>query len=335
MKAAVLMEPGVLELQERPEPAPPGTGEALVAVEACGICGSDVQALAVPPGHPSTPGVILGHEMVGRVEALGDAPGDLAIGDRVVVDPDPSCGFCHFCRRGLPAACENTLPNGVHLDGGLTRLCKVPVRAAFRIGDAVPAPLATLAEPFACVVNGARRAAVQPGESAVVFGGGAMGCMFAAMFRAAGAGPLVLVEPSPRRREVARDLGIPFVLAPEELAAAREELLPHGADVVVDAVGSVLPAAIETATTGGRIVLIGMDTRAHAPVTQNELTRRSLTIIGSYVTHFTFPAAIALIEQGVPDLRPLITHVLSLDEIADGLELIRRGEAMKVVITLA
>jgi len=335
MKAAVLVEPGVLELQERPEPAPPVADEVLVEVEYCGLCGSDVQAMNVPPGHPSAPGVILGHEIVGRVSAVGPQARSLELGQRVVLDPDPSCGLCRACRRGLPAACEHTRPNGVYVDGGLARLCKVREHAAFPIAEHVDGPVASLAEPLACVVNGVRRADVQPGDSAVIFGSGAIGAMFAALLRAAGAAPVVVVEPSPSRRRIAVEVGAHLALTPEEFQRQRPELLPFGADVVVDAVGSVLAPAIEATTTGGRVVLIGMDSRARAPIAQNELTARSLSIIGSYVTHFTFPAAVELLERGEVDLAPLITHRLALDATAEGIDLLRRGEALKVVIAVA
>lgn len=335
MKAAVLVEPGVLELQERPEPSPPAGGEVVVEVECCGLCGSDVQAMAVPPGHPSAPGVILGHEIVGRVVDRGPQVRALELGQRIVLDPDPSCGLCRFCRRGLPAACEHTRPNGVYVDGGLARLCKVREHAAFPIAEHVPGPVASLAEPLACVVNGVRRADVQPGESAVIFGAGAIGAMFAALLRAAGASPVIVVEPSELRRQIALELGARHAFAPEEFAQARERLLPYGADVVVDAVGSVLPQAIEATATGGRTVLIGMNSRARAPIGQNELTHRSLSIIGSYVTHFTFPAAVELLERGDIDFAPLITHVIGLERTAEGIELLRDGAAIKVVVALS
>lgn len=334
MRAAVFAGPGALELQDRPEPGAPGDDEILVEVEACGLCGSDVQAMAVPPGHPSAHGVILGHEIVGRVVATGSSPAEFGVGDRVVVDPDPSCGYCRLCRQGLPEVCENASPNGVYRDGGLARFCKVSARSAFRIDDSVPAPIASLAEPFACVVNGARRANVRPGEAAVVFGAGTIGCMFVALMRASGASPIVVVEPSPLRRDIARILGADVALAPDELAGQRDALLPFGADVVVDAVGSVMVEAIEVTATGGRVVLIGMNSRARAEIGQNELTRRSLTVIGSYVTHFTFPAAVSMLERGSPDLSPIITHVLPIDEVALGLQLLADGEAIKVVIAL-
>jgi threonine dehydrogenase-like Zn-dependent dehydrogenase len=213
-------------------------------------------------------------------------------------------------------------------------MCRVPAHAAFAIGEHVPPALAALAEPLACVVHGIQRSAVQPGESALIFGGGSIGCMFAALFHEAGAYPTILVEPAPRRREIAVLCGADMAIAPEDLAGAREELIPFGADIVVDAVGSLFPAALDAVGTGGRVVLIGMNSTARAEVSQNDITQRGISVLGSYITNFTFPIAIRLLERGVPDLSPIITHRLALDDVHLALELLRTGEAMKVVIDL-
>jgi threonine dehydrogenase-like Zn-dependent dehydrogenase len=334
MRAAVFVSPGVLDLMERPEPTELASDEVLVEVECCGLCGSDVHAIAVPPGHPTAPDTVMGHEFVGRIAARGSDVRTLDVGTRVVIDPDPKCGSCRNCQRGLPSACLNVRAVGVYRDGGLAPMCRVPAHAAFAIGEHVPAAIAALAEPLACVVHGVQRSAVQAGESALIFGGGSIGCMFAALFHAAGAYPTVVVEPAPRRRQIAMACGADVAIAPEELDGVREEQLPFGADIVVDAVGSLVSSALGVAATGGRVVLIGMDLTARAEISQNDITQRGLTVLGSYITNFTFPTAIRLLERGVPDLSPIVTHRLGLDDVHTALDLLRTGEAMKVVIDL-
>jgi threonine dehydrogenase-like Zn-dependent dehydrogenase len=158
--------------------------------------------------------------------------------------------------------------------------------------------------------------------------------MFAALFQAAGAYPTIVVEPAPRRRQIAMQCGADAAVSPQELAGVREELLPFGADIVVDAVGSLVAAALPEVTTGGRIVLIGMNSTARAEVAQNEITQRGLSVLGSYITNFTFPTAIRILERGIPDLSPIVTHRLGLDDVNLALELLRTGEALKVVIDL-
>jgi threonine dehydrogenase-like Zn-dependent dehydrogenase len=274
----------------------------------------------------------MGHEFVGHVVDRGANVSTVELGARVVVDPDPSCGACRNCQRGMPSACLNVRAIGVYRDGGLARLCRVPAHAVFVISEDVPPEMAAIAEPLACVVHGVERSMVKPGDSAVVFGGGSIGCMFAALFHAAGAYPTIVVEPADRRRELALECGVDAAFSPVEWEARAEEVLPFGADVVVDAVGSLFEATLSTVATGGRVVLIGMNSTARAEISQNEITRRGISILGSYITNFTFPTAIRLLERGTPDLSPIVTHRLSLDEVHHGLDLLRRGEALKVVI---
>ncbi len=332
MRAAVFEGNGKLSLQDRERPVPI-PGEILVEVEACGICGSDLAVLDVPPRHPATAGVILGHEMVGRVVALGDGVGSVEVGARVIVDPDPKCGVCTSCKAGRPATCENIVALGVYRDGALARFVTAPAGSCHPIAAGVPASLAALVEPLACVVNGTNKAALRPGESAVVFGAGAIGCLFAAVFAAGGASSVVVVEPNPARVAVATAVGATHVLTPDQWAEQRGTLLPGGADVVVDAVGSVLPQAIDAAAMGARVVVFGMNVNARPAVHQVEITEKGLTIFGSYITAFTFPQAIRMLEAGTLNLAPMVSAVLPLEQVVEGLAMLKSGEATKVVIT--
>jgi len=331
MRAAVYEGEGRLVVRDVPDPAP-APDEVLVEVEACGVCGSDVQIINVPPGHPSTPPVVIGHEFVGWVRAAGAAVRDAPIGARVVVDPDPKCGACASCRSGRPANCVNIIALGVHRDGALARFVTTPANTVYPISPTVPAELAALVEPLACVVNGTTRAAIRPGESAVVFGAGAIGCLFIAVLRASGAARIVAIEPSLHRAPVARAIGADLVLTPEEWAAGHAELMPGGADVVIDAVGSVLPQAIEAAAMGARVVLFGMNGNARPEVHQVEIVEKGLAILGSYISNFTFPAAIRLVESGQLNLAPMITATIPLAETVAGIARLRSGEAVKIVI---
>jgi threonine dehydrogenase-like Zn-dependent dehydrogenase len=126
----------------------------LVEVEACGICGSDVQIVNVPPGIPSSPPVVLGHEFVGSRPCARRRCHGFEIGSRVVVDPDPKCGACTSCRAGRPANCSNIVALGVHRDGALAEYVTTPANTVYAISETVPAELAALVEPLACVVNG-------------------------------------------------------------------------------------------------------------------------------------------------------------------------------------
>jgi threonine dehydrogenase-like Zn-dependent dehydrogenase len=295
MRAAVFKGAGVLELEDVPEPVVEADDDVIIEVEACGICGSDLQILNVPPGHPADPGVVMGHEFIGRVQATGASANGLAVGQRVTVDPDPKCGVCRPCRAGRPASCEDIRALGIFRDGALAPLVKAPAAAVFRISEDPPARVAALIEPLACVVNGVNKANPRPGESAIIFGAGAIGCLFLAMFKAAGVAPVIVVEPQAARAAVA--------------------------------------TAVDHAALGGRIVLFGMNETAWPAIHQYRITHRSLSVLGTYVTAFTFPTAIRLVEGGELPLDPIVTHVLPLDRVSEGLDLLRSGGATKVVIT--
>jgi len=222
---------------------------------------------------------------------------------------------------------------GIFRDGALASHVLAPAGAAYALAGSVPAAVPSLAEPLACVVNGTRRVAARPGESVLILGAGAIGCLFLAVLRASGCGPIIVVEPVAARADVAMAMGADAVLPPDGLGAALAERLPGGADIVVDAVGSQLATAIEAAAMGGRIVLFGMNGNARPAVHQVEITEKSLAILGSYISNFTFPEAVRLLESGRLLVEPMISAVLPLTEAAEAFELLRSGGASKVVIT--
>jgi threonine dehydrogenase-like Zn-dependent dehydrogenase len=324
VKAAVLADVGTLAVEERAEPAIVGADEVVLDVEACGVCGTDLHILSVPPSHPANVGVILGHEFVGRVAEVGAGVRSLAAGERVAVAPNLWCGECAWCRRGSRNQCENGTTYGIFIDGGLAPRVAVKARACFPVSPELPAHVAALTEPLSTVVHGARQANVFPGETACVIGAGPIGAMFTALLSAAGAS-VVVVEPTPERAELAHALGALEVFAPAEIRHLE-------ADVVVDAVGSQLPAALEIVSRGGRVLLFGMNERARAEVAQSQITRDELTIIGSYVGQDVFPDAIRLLEQGRVDWSRLVTHRIGVDELPDAVDELRAGRALKVEV---
>jgi threonine dehydrogenase-like Zn-dependent dehydrogenase len=327
VRAAVFAGPGRLEILERPVPRLEAPGDVVLDVEACGICGSDLQILSDPPRHPAKVGVVLGHEFVGVVAEAGPEAIDLHAGDRVVVAPNISCGACGPCRRGRRNHCERFTTLGIFADGGLAPKVRVPASQCHPISPELPAHVAALAEPLSTVVHGARQAAVFPGERAVVIGAGPIGLMFVALLAHAGA-TVVAVEPAPERAALAERLGATRVVAPGEDAGPP-------ADVVVDAVGSQLPAALDLVESGGRILLFGVDTRARAEIAQERITRGEQTILGSFVGQDVFPDAIRLLEQGRIDFEPLVSHRIGLEALPAAVRELRAGRAVKVEVAPA
>lgn len=334
MTAAVFEGDGRLAIKEVPVPEIARGDDVLIKVLAGGVCGTDLHILAVPPGHPANAGVILGHEYTGEVVAVGDDVSSVRPGDRVVVDPNVTCGYCRYCQAGMRHMCANMTTLGIFIDGGFAPFNVAPAGAVYPIDAAVPAHIAVFAEILSCIANGARKVMIQPGESVVVLGAGPAGLLFTQVAKAAGAGTLIVAEMSPFRRRFALESGADVAVDPREVDL-KEIVMDHtrvGADVVIDAVGSLFGAALPLVRRQGKLLLFGMDQTSETPIRQVEITRNEIQVIGSYIADFTFPAAIKMIESGVLPLEKLITHRLPVHQLEVGLDALRNREAIKVVI---
>lgn len=338
MPAAKFTAPGKLEITSVPVPEVRKNDDVLIRVEGAGICGTDLQILKVPPGHPATPGVILGHEYAGEIVETGLSVEHLKPGDRVVIDPNITCKTCPSCSNGRPNVCSAISTLGIFLDGGFAHFNVAPACSVHRISPDVPIESAIMIESFSCVLNASRKVALQPGETAVVLGAGPIGVSFSMLFIAGGAGNLVITDISSLRREYAGR-----ICPAAKIVDPASENLPGiiseaggtgGADVVVDTTGRLLPEALQLCRSGGRVLLFGQDETATAPIRQNEITRREITIMGSYISCFSFPAAIRLLESGLLPLEKIVTHRFPLEKIDEGIAALKKGHALKVLIDL-
>jgi len=336
MLAAVFEGKGKLNLKEVPVPEIKKPDEVLLQVEAASICGTDIRILDVPPRHPASKGVILGHEYTGKILGVGEAVGQFKRGDRVVIDPNITCGNCSYCKMGMPHMCENMTTLGIFVNGGFARYNVAPAKALHKISPHLLPELTVFAEPLSCVVNATQKLCLHPGESVVVLGAGPIGLLFIQMFKAAGAGKIMVSEISEYRAKFAYKSGANRLINPlkENLERIVKEETLAGADVVIDAVGTLLESALAIVRRGGRILLFGQNYQARAQVAQNDITRNELTVMGSFIARFTFPFAIKIIESKVLNLEKLITHKFPLEKIHKGIEAMRKGEAIKVIITL-
>jgi 2-desacetyl-2-hydroxyethyl bacteriochlorophyllide A dehydrogenase len=334
MRAVVFRGAGEWGLEDYPLPNVKADEDVLLKIDRASICGTDIHILSVPPGHPATPGSILGHEYVATVVEVGPGVRDLQAGDRVVIDPNLTCGLCQYCRLGMSNVCENMTSLGIFRHGGLAEFNLAPARSLHRISRDVPPERATLAEPLACVLPAFEKAACVPGESVAVLGAGPIGLFFLLLFKAAGAGKVFMIEPVAFRRVKAEQLGADAVLDPQtqDCAAEVEAATRVGADVVVDAAGTLLPEALQLVRRGGRVILFGMNLHAERSLNQYWITRHEISIFGSYIQRTAFPKVVRLLEAGLLPVEKLITHRLPLSEVGQGLEAMRAGEAIKVVV---
>lgn len=326
---------GKFELEEVPVPQIKNDDDVLIKVTACGICGTDIHILEVPQGHPAKENVILGHEYTGKVVEVGKNVKHLKPGDNVVVDPNLTCGVCNYCRNALPNQCENMTTLGIFIDGGFAEFNVAPAKALFKISSDVQPEIAALAEPLSCIVNAVNKSELKLGQNVVVLGAGPIGLLFAMVFKSAGAGKVIVAEISDTRRNFAKICGADLVCDPREINL-KECVLSKtnnlGADIVVDAVGSLLQQALSLVKRNGKIILFGMNENIRSEVKQYDITRYEIEILGTYIAKYTFPSAINILESRIAPFEKLITKKLPLASVKEGIELAKTGEVIKIVI---
>jgi 2-desacetyl-2-hydroxyethyl bacteriochlorophyllide A dehydrogenase len=313
MQALLLEKPKEFRFIDVPEPEPPAAGEVVVRVRAVGICGTDYGGyLGKMPffSYPRIPG----HELGVEVVAVGPGVTGIKPGDRCCVEPYINCQVCYSCQRGLTNCCENHQTLGVHCDGGLRPLFTVPARklhSSPRLTHFQNALVETLA--IGC--HAVDRGGPKPGETVLVIGSGPIGLSALEFAKLSGARVIVMDVAAARLRFVRERMGVADTVAAAGDATDEEAIarLTDGrmCDVVIDATGSNVSMgnALKFCSFGGRLVYVGI-TQAeisfpHAPV----MHRRELTISASRNAHSRdFARIISLIEEGMIDTRPWITH---------------------------
>jgi len=327
---------GILEYVMRQAPQLETDDDVLVQIEACGICGTDLNILAVPPAHKAPPGIVIGHEGVGIIRAVGSAVQGLRPGDRVVIANRLTCGRCDYCRRGLDNQCTHYQTIGTTIDGAFAPSLRAPARALWKIDPSVPRNDAALFEPLSCAVGSVKRAPFQPGDTVAIIGAGPMGLLFALLYRTLGAGKIILLDMAPYRLEFAQEMGMDAAINVAQVDAAAEvkRITGLGADIVVDAVGNQIGQAVQLARRGGQVILFGLRPHDNPPVNQYTITRYDLTVHGTFVGLHPFAQTIQLLESRRVQPSALVTHRLPLTELARGVDLMRTQQAMKVLIEM-
>jgi threonine dehydrogenase-like Zn-dependent dehydrogenase len=315
MLTITLEEPGRFTAGDRPEPAAaPGT--ALVRVHRVGVCGTDLHAFAGKQPFFSYPRV-LGHELGVEVIDPGDAPHGLRAGDRCSVEPYLNCGTCIACRRGKPNCCASLQVMGVHVDGGMRPLLRVPARKLHASAKLDYDQLA-LVETLGIGAHAVERAAPTKDDFILVIGAGPIGLSVIQFALVSGA-TLAVMDVSEQRLEFCRSqLGVKHTLRAG--AGAVDELKRIGGGdlptCVIDATGNPqsMAGCFDLPAPGGRIVFVGL---FQGDVTFNDpnFHRRELTVMGSRnALPGTFREVIRLVESGRVDTRPWITHRFQLAE---------------------
>lgn len=335
MDAVVFSRMGEYEITTRPIPEIIRDTDVLVKIMAASICGTDVHILHNPPGVIANEGIILGHECVGEIIEIGSAVKSLKPGERIVADNNLPCGTCPACQSGHSNLCQNMASMGVHIDGVFAEYAVFPETALVRISPEVPVEKAIFAEPLNCVMGAMKKLKVMPGDTVLVLGGGPIGQYFTGLMKASGAGKVLVSEISDFRKAFAENQGATRVIQPNKedlLEAVLKETNGVGADIVIDAVGVLINDALATVKNGGSILLFGMNASARQEISQNTITARGLTLYGNFIGLDTLHSTVKTLENQVVNFENLITHKLPLKDFGIGLEAMKKGLAMEVVL---
>lgn len=316
--------------------AAPGVGEVQIRVSHCGICGTDLHLFHGAMDHRVTKPAIIGHEMSGTIEAVGEGVGEWAIGDRVTVRPLDSCGACPACQNGNSHICMKLKFIGIDRPGAMQKLWTVPAKTIHRLPESLSLKEGALIEPIAVACHDVRLGEVKTGEFAVVLGGGPIGTLIALVARHKGARVLVS-EVNPFRIQMLRDFGIEVVNPVETdlVALVESQTGGAGADVVFEVTSTKAGAEMMTKLprVRGRIVVVAIFSKP-IEVDLFKFFWREISLRGARVYEAQdFEEAIALAAAGALPLEKLITNVAPLDQLEWGLrQLEKGGEVMKVLI---
>ncbi|MFP3879714.1 MAG: alcohol dehydrogenase catalytic domain-containing protein [Dehalococcoidia bacterium] len=338
MRVAMYYSNRDIRLQEMPMPQI-GPGEVLMRVEASGICGTDLLEWYRLHKAP----LVLGHEVAGVIEAVGEGVEDHKAGDRICAAHHVPCNTCHYCLSGHHTVCD-TLRRTNFDPGGFAeylRLARINVeQGIFPLPDEVSFEEATFVEPLACVLRGQRLAHLRPGQSVLVVGSGVTGLLHIQLARTSGAGYIMATDIVGYRLEAARAFGADAAVhahqySPRHLHHAVDGRL---ADLVIICSGATLAITqgLDSVERGGTVLFFApTEPGVTVPISVNDLFwRNEITLTSSYAGGpADYAAALELIQTGKIRVRDMITHRLGLSETGLGFQLVAQArDSLKVII---
>ena len=343
MRAVRKLEAGPgAAITEVPIPAV-GPNEVLVRVEAASICGTDLHIWRWDEWSAARvrPPITLGHEMAGTVVEVGAGMERTSVGDFVSAESHVTCGVCFRCRTGQAHMCPQTSILGVDQDGCFAEYIAVPEKVLWHTDrERLPPEIATLQEPFGNAVFSALSHNLT-GQSVGVLGCGPIGLFSIAIAKTSGASRVVASDVNEYRLALARRVGADEVYTPTEgTGLETAEWLSrsggYGVDIVLEMSGA--PAAIDAAfkgvRRGGRVSLVGIPAKPVLIDVAEDMIFKNLTVLafnGRRIFETWYKTRL-LLETGVVDLAPLVTHRMPLEQVADAMDLLARGRAGKVVL---
>jgi L-iditol 2-dehydrogenase len=342
MKALILKDYKQFDWEEVPEPTCEQE-DVLIAVKACGICGSDVHGMDGSTGRRRPP-IIMGHEAAGIIAKVGKSVTAWKTGDRVTFDSTVYCGRCGFCRQGRINLCDNRRVLGVSCEeyrqnGAFAEFVAVPRHILYRLPEGLPFEHAAMVEPLSIAVHAVRRARVDLNDTAVVVGAGIIGLLLIQALHVAGCSRIIAVDVASDKLAVASKLGATEMINSTDGNAVGEILQltgGSGADHSFEAVGVdvTVDLAMRSVRKGGTVTLVGnVAPKVEWPL-QIAVTRE-LTIHGSCASSGEYPACLDLMAREAIQVKSLISAVAPLAEGATWFDRLYRKEPGLLKVVLA
>ena len=343
MIAAVFNGPGEMEVKEIETPEI-GPDEVLLEVGANTVCGTDVRILRGEKTTGIHPPSILGHEFAGRVAAVGEKVEGYEVGAPVAMSPIIPCRRCFYCKHDMENVCANWKAMGYEIDGGLSQYVRIPADAVeagclFAAREDLPPEHLALTEPLSCCVNGQRHSRVYLDDTVLVMGAGPIGLFHLQLALLAGAGTVIVSEPSVSRQDFAKDLGAHVTVDPtsEDLSeVVAENTDGLGVDTVIICIGlpQLVNEAFELARKGGRInIFAGLADEGWAEVAANLIHYDELEATGvTGARRSDYEVALRLIESGRVKVDGMVTHRFPLKDTVEAIDTAAGGEGIKVAV---
>ena len=346
MKAAVYSGIKKIRIEEVERPKC-GPGEILIKVHFCAICGTDVRTYL--HGHKKVkPPQIIGHEIAGEIAELGKGVNDYQLGNRVTVVTSVGCGKCRWCQKGYYNLCPNTEAIGYFYQGGFAEYLLTPQEAVaqnavLKIPENVGLAEASIIEPLSCCMNGQNYLKIEKGDSVAVFGAGPIGMMHLELARTSGAEKTFLIDISEEKLRFAwSNFSVDYVINPQKENPIKKILSlteNKGVDVVIVAASAKIAQeqALKIAGKKGRISFFAGLPKDNSTINfdSNILHYQEISIFGSFASYREeYEEALNLIVSKKIEAKKFITHILPLEKIEEGINLIREGKTLKVVLKI-
>jgi len=324
MKAVQIVKPNELRVIDVEKPVIDAKNNVMVKMTAAGICGSDV-AIYHGTNAAATYPRIIGHEMIGVVDEIGEGVTSLKVGDRVIVNQVTSCGHCYPCRKGRGNVCDNLKVRGVHIDGGYREYIAVPESDCYILPDSLSDNDAIMIEPTTIAIQSCTRAELEKDDMLLIFGSGALGSTILKIARLM-CDHIIVADIMDEKLETAKKNGAKYtinVLKEDLVEKVKEYTEGHGATVSIDAACTKdsLIQLLQATGNAGRVMTMGFSTAA-IEVNQFVITSKELDVRGSRLQNKMFGKAIELINEGKLDLNGSISHTFPLTKAQEAFDFV-------------